>query len=398
MERKKQNGLSRETIIVSITSFLTDVSTEMMVPLLPFFLTTILGASVFVVGLVEGWAAVALSIMDMFSGWLSDRTRRRKPLMIGGYGLSALTKPLFAFAASWQQVLVLRFTDRMGKGLRRVPRDAMIGDLEGRENLGKAFGLRKMMDSLGAMLGPLLATALIVYLGGMPNEQMYREIFLIAAIPAFLGVTLLFFLREKPSDTERISHKANIATKDFSAFILVAAFFSVAQMGISFFLLKAGDILPLVMIPVAYLAYNAVYTSFAIPAGILTDRLGPKKMLSLAYILFAITCLLFGVYSNFYLTFILFALLGIFMAIIETTPRVFLVQTTPGRRYGTTIGTYQGITGLMMLPANLVAGALWGIYIDGAHIPFLLSAAIAAIAAVVLFFAVKEPASGFTQK
>jgi MFS family permease len=390
--KKKAKPLSRETIIVSITSFLTDVSSEMMVPLMPFFLTTVLGASVFVVGLVEGWAAVALSLMDMFSGWLSDKTKRRKPLMIAGYGLSSLMKPLFAFAASWQQVLAFRFIERMGKGLRRVPRDAMIGDLEGKENLGKAFGLRKMMDSLGATLGPLLATLLIVYLGGMPTGDMYREIFLIASIPAFIGVALLFFLREKPRDTEKISQKANIATKNFSAFILVAAFFSIAQMGISFFLLKSGELLPLAMIPVAYLAYNAIYTSFAMPAGMLTDKIGPRRMLSLAYILFAITCLLFGIYSNFYLTFILFALLGIVMAIIETTPRVYLVQTTPGHKYGTAIGTYQGITGLLLLPANLMAGALWGLYIDGMHVPFMISAAIAAIAAVILFFAVKEPA------
>ncbi len=377
---------------MSITSFLTDVSTEMMVPLMPFFLTTILGASVFVVGLVEGWAAVALSVMDMLSGWLSDRTKRRKPLMIAGYGLSSLMKPLFAIATTWQQVLVFRFAERMGKGLRRVPRDAMIGDLEGKENLGKAFGLRKMMDSLGATIGPFLAAILIIYLGGnMPAEQMYRQIFLIATIPAFIGVAILFLLRERKADGERISQKANIVTGNFSSFILVAAFFSLAQFGISFFLLKAGETLSLVLIPIAYLAYNAVYTASAIPAGILTDRIGPRKMLSLAYILFGITCLFFGTLSDTYSIFLLFALLGIFMAIVETTPRVFLVQTTPGHRYGTTIGTYQGVTGLAMLPANLLAGFLWATYVGGVHLPFILSAAVSAIAAVILFFAVKEP-------
>ncbi len=390
--RKKAGQLSRETIIISITSFLTDVSTEMMVPLLPFFLTTILGASAFAVGLFEGWAAVALSLMDMFSGWLSDKTKRRKPLMIAGYGLSSLMKPLFAFATSWQQVLVFRFAERTGKGLRRVPRDAMIGDIEGKENLGKAFGIRKMMDSSGATLGPLLATILIVYLGGtMPAESMYREIFLIATIPAFIGVALLFFLREKASATKRISSNSKIVTANFSSFMLVAAFFSLSQFGISFFLLKAGETLSLVMIPIAYLAYNAVYAASAMPAGLLTGRVGPRKMLSLAYILFGITCLFFGILSDIYSIFILFALLGIFTAIVETTPRVFLVRATPGRRYGTTIGTYQGITGLLMLPANMAAGLLWATYIGGAHAPFLISAAIAAFSALILFFAVKEP-------
>jgi MFS family permease len=390
--KKKGKPLSRETIIVSITSFLTDVSSEMMVPLMPFFLTTILGASVFVVGLVEGWAAVALSVMDMFSGWLSDKTKKRKPLMIAGYGLSSAMKPLFAFAGTWQQVLVIRFAERMGKGLRRVPRDAMIGDIESKENLGRAFGLRKMMDSLGATLGPFLATLLIIYLGGqMPTEEMYRQIFLIATIPAFLGVAILFLLKERKTDGERISQKANFITGNFSSFILVAAFFSIAQFGISFFILKAGETLPLVVVPIAYLAYNAVYTAVSIPAGMLTDRMGPRKMLSLAYVLFALTCLLFGILSDIYSIFILFALLGIFMAIVETTPRVFLVRTTPGHRYGTTIGTYQGITGLAMLPANLIAGFFWATYLGGIHAPFLFSAGIAAIAAVILFFAVKEP-------
>lgn len=384
--------LTRETVIVSITSFLTDVSSEMMVPLMPFFLTTILGASALVVGLVEGWAAFALSVMDTFSGWFSDKTRRRKPLIISGYGLSSLMKPFFAFAITWQQVLAIRFVERMGKGLRRVPRDAMIGDVEDRQNLGRAFGLRKMMDSLGATIGPFLAALLLIKLGGsMPTEQMYREIFIYATIPAFLGVAILFLLRENKKSAERISQKANIVTGSFSSFILIAAVFSVAQFGISFFLLKAGETLPLVLVPIAYLGYNAVYTATSIPAGILTDRFGPRKMLAIAYIMFAAICLFFGTLSDQYAIFVLFALLGIFMAIVETTPRVFLVQTTPGYRYGTTIGTYQGITGLAMLPANMAAGILWATHIGGVHAPFLFSALVAGAAAVLMFFAIKDP-------
>jgi MFS family permease len=391
-EKRKKGALSRDTKILGLNSLLTDVSTEMMVPLLPFFITQTLGASALILGLIEGWAEVSVSLLDMASGWLSDRLKRRKPLVIFGYGLSAIIKPMFSVATTWPQVFVFRIAERIGKGIRRVPRDAMIGSLEKTDNLGKAFGFRKMMDSAGAMLGPIIAAALLLHFGGeMPDEEIYRMIFLLAVIPAAIGVLLLFLVEEKKEELAKISSGAKLISKDFSRFLMVAAFFSLAQMGIAFFILKGGESLPLVMVPIAYLAYNAAYTVFAMPAGILTDALGPKKMLTFAYALFALLCLSFAFSSGYILTLILFAALGIFMAVMQTTPRVYLVQTAPGHRYATAIGTYQGVTGLLLLPANLLAGALWETEFAGAHLPFLLSAGIALLAASALLLFVNDP-------
>ena len=392
MGEENRKGLSRDTKILGATSFLTDVSTEMMVPLLPLFITQALGAPAFILGLIEGWAAVSVSLLDMASGWLSDKLKKRKSFLIAGYGLSTLTKPLFAFASAWPQMFLLRFIERMGKGIRRVPRDAMIGAAEPRANLGKAFGFRKMLDSAGAILGPLLAALLLFHFGGeMPDDEIYRTIFLLAAIPAAIGTLLLFLIKEKREELAKISSSARIVSKEFSGFLLVAAFFSIAQMGIAFFILRAGEVLPLVMVPIAYLAYNAAYTVFAMPAGILTDRFGPRAMLVFAYSLFGALCIMFAIFSGYAALLFLFALLGVFMAVVETTPRVYLVETTPGNKYATAIGTYQGVTGLLMLPANLVAGALWGFHVFGFHAPFVFSACIAILAAIGLLFFVKNP-------
>jgi MFS family permease len=388
----KSKKLSRDTKLLGLNSFFTDVSTEMVVPLLPFFITQTLGAPALILGLIEGWAEVSVSILDLVSGRLSDKLKQRKPLVIFGYALSAFTKPLFAFASSWPQLFVFRFVERMGKGIRRVPRDAMIGMLEKRGQLGKAFGFRKMMDSGGAMLGPLIATFLLFHFGGeMPEGEVYRMIFLLAFIPAIIGVALLFLVKEKKQELAKISSSARVVSKDFSHFLLVAAFFSIAQMGTAFFILKSGEVLPLILVPVAYLAYNAAYTVFSMPAGILTDALGPKRMLTAAYFLFAVICLLFAFFNTSILALLLFAMLGVFMAIMQTTPRVYLVETAPGHKYATAIGTYQGVTGLLLLPANLLAGVLWEVQVAGAHFPFLVSAAIAILAMLALVLFVKDP-------
>ncbi|MCP4647421.1 MAG: MFS transporter [bacterium] len=390
--QKKSSALSRDTKILGLNSFFTDVSTEMMVPLLPFFITQTLGAPAIILGLIEGWAEVSVSIMDMISGWFSDRVKRRKPLVIFGYALSAFIKPLFSLATTWPQLFIFRFVERMGKGIRRAPRDAIMGAAEKKGQLGKAFGFRKMMDSAGAILGPLIATFLLFYLGGeMPESEIYRTVFLLAFIPAIIGVALLFLVKEKKAELAKISSSARLVSKDFSHFLLVAAFFSIAQMGIVFFILKSGEVLPLVMVPIAYLAYNAAYTVFSMPVGILTDALGPKRMLTAAYFLFAIICILFGFFNNAALILVLFAMLGLFMAIMQTTPRVYLVETAPGHKYATAIGTYQGVTGLLLLPANLIAGVFWDVQIAGAHLPFIISAGIAILAMLALIIFVKDP-------
>ncbi len=390
----KKHSLSKATKLLGINSFFTDVSTEMIVPLLPLFITHTLGASALVLGFIEGWAELCVSVMDILSGRFSDKYKRRKPFVIFGYSLSAIMKPIFAFASNWPQLFVFRFLERMGKGIRRSPRDAMIASRE--KDLGAAFGFRKMMDSAGALLGPILSAILLFYLSGtMSSGEIYRTIFLLSVIPAAIGVALLFLVKEKKKELAKIRSTVKLLSRDFSHFLFVAAFFSLAQMGIAFFILRASESLSILMVPIVYLAYNAVYTVFAMPAGLLTDFFGAKRMLIFAYFLFALICITFAFFGNpgTILLFILFGLLGIFMAIMQTTPRVFLVQSAPGHKYASAIGTYQGITGLLLFPANLIAGLLWGTSFLGLSTPFFFSAAIALIAGFVLLLAVKGPIS-----
>ena len=386
----KGKGLSRNTKILGMVSFLNDASSEMLEPIIPLFLMNVLGASALVIGLLEGVSEIVVALLRMLSGWLSDKYRSRRKLMLFGYSLSTATKAFFPFAATWPQFFAAKTVERMGKGVRTPARDALIGESEPGGQLGKAFGFRKMMDSAGAILGPLLAAFFLVFFSGMGEEWAYRTIFMIAVLPAALGVGMLFFIREKKGELGKIKDKAGMFNGELRAFILVAALFSIAQMGTAFFILRAGELLPLVMVPVSYLAYNIVYTTMSLPMGVLTDRLGARGMMALAYAFFAMAVLVFGFLGGPLAAFLGFALLGFFIAIAETSPRVYLVKAVPGHRYASAIGAYQGLTGMMFLPANIVAGVLWEVQVAGAHAPFVFSAAVAALAMALMLFYVKE--------
>ncbi|MEW5996940.1 MAG: MFS transporter [Candidatus Micrarchaeota archaeon] len=387
---RKNGGLSANTKILGAVSFLGDASSEMLEPIIPLFLTNVLGASALVIGLLEGVSEIAVAVMRFVSGWFSDEYRSRKKLVLFGYSLSTLMKGFFPFTATWPQFFALKTVERIGKGVRTPPRDAIIGESEPWSRLGRAFGFRKMMDSAGAILGPLLAAFLLAFFAGMGEEAVYRAIFMIAVIPAALGVALIFFVKESEKQLERIKDGKGLFNGEIRGFMLVAALFSLGQMGTAFFILRSSELLPLVMIPVAYLAYNAVYTTMAIPMGILTDRVGPKRMMVAAYSMFAASTLVFAFTHNELTSFVGFALLGVFIAIIETTPRVYLVETVPGHRYASAIGAYQGITGILLLPANIIAGALWNVQVLGAHAPFIFSAAVAAVSIALMQLYVKE--------
>jgi len=371
-------------------SFLNDASGEMLEPIIPLFLVNVLGASAFVIGLLEGVSEIVVAIMRFASGWISDTYRSRKKLVLFGYSVSTVMKAFFPFSATWQQFFALKTVERTGKGIRTPPRDAMIGESEPASQLGKAFGFRKMMDSTGAIIGPLLAAFMLAFLSGMGEEAVYRTIFMIAVVPAVLGIILIFFLKENERQLERIKDGKKLFDGEIRNFILVAALFSLGQIGIAFFILRSNELLPLVLIPVSYLAYNAVYATMAIPMGVLTDKVGPKRMMVAAYSVFGAAMLVFAFFNNPLAAFAGFALLGFFIAISETTPRVYLVETVPGHRYASAIGAYQGITGVLLLPANIIAGVLWNVQWLGVHAPFLISAGIAAISVVLMQFYVRD--------
>jgi len=392
-DRKRKSALSslsKNTKLLGGVSFLNDASSEMLEPIVPLFLVNVLGASALVVGLLEGWTEIIVAVMRYASGWFSDKYHSRKKPILFGYTLSTIMKTSFAFTATWPQFFAVKTVERVGKGIRTPPRDALICESEPGRRLGTAFGFRKMMDAAGAVMGPLIAAFLLAFFAGMGEEAIYRTIFLIAIVPSAFGVLVLFLVQEKREQLERIIDTKKLFNGELKSFMLVAALFSIGQVGTAFFILRSNELLPLVMIPISYLAYNVVYATTAIPMGIMTDKVGPKKMMIAAYLFFALGCLVFALTDSALTAFIGFALLGLFIAIVETTPRVYIVETVPGHRYASAIGAYQGITGILLLPANLLAGLFWGVMFMGAHAPLIVAALIAVASMVLMQLYVNE--------
>ncbi len=388
-----KKGLSRNTKLLSVASFLVDVSSEMVFPLLPFFVTVILGAPVLAIGLMESLGEAAVAITAILSGFYSDKIGKRKNLIIGGYSLSAIFKGFLAIVTSWQQVILLRVLERIGKGMRDTPRDALIGLSESRETLGRAFGFRKFLDNMGAVLGPFITALLLILLFNEQHTDVaYRTIFLIAVIPAALAVIGLFFLRDKPSKVEvpKLAFRRILSNKKVRNFILVMTFLYIGNFSAMFFLLRAGDFMPLYLIPLLYLAYNAAYTAFSLPSGIMAGRLGARKTVLFAMLLFIAALAGVAFFPSVPVIFFMLFLAGWFMAIAKTAPQVFIVNNMEKNNLASAVGSYRGLTGLALLPANLLAGLLWTVTVFSVPATFIFSIATTAISIVLLLLFVRD--------
>jgi len=386
--------LSRNTKLLSLASFLVDVSSEMVFPLLPFFVTVVLGAPVFAVGMMESLGEAAVAVTAILSGFYADKTGRRKGLIMGGYSLSAIFKGFLAFVASWQQAVALRVLERVGKGMRDTPRDALIGLSETKETLGTAFGVRKFFDNCGALLGPFLTTLLLIFLFGEQQHsgEAYRTIFLIAVIPAALAVAALFFLRDKRSKAEppALAFEHISSNRKVRNFILVMAFLYLGNFSVMFFLLRAGAFMPLYLIPLLYLAYNAACTAFSLPSGIMAGRLGARKTVLFAMLLLAAALAGVAFFPSVLVFFLMLFLAGWFMAIAKTAPQVFIVRNMKKSNLASTVGAYRGLTGLALLPANLLAGFLWTVTVFSVPATFVFSIIITLLSVVFLLAFVRD--------
>ncbi len=380
-------ALSKNTKLFSLASFLTDVSSEMLIPILPYILTTALGAPIIAVGLFEAVKETIAKVIGMVSGLYSDKIGRRKKMVISGYGISAMMKGLLILAGGWQQIVSVLLFERIGKGVRESPRDALIALSEKKENLGKAFGFRKMLDNFGAILGPVLASIAIISFGNVPIGQTYKNIFILSFIPAVIAVVILFFIEEiktKGQDGKRILKELN-HDGYFKKFVVAQGIFALGSFGISLFLLRAGDFLAFALVPIVYLAYNVFYTIFSMPAGIIADKFGPKKTMVFGYLLYL--AVLFGLmnYADSSSIFLLFAILGLFMAINEVAPNVMVGRLVEKEVYGSAIGLSKGLTGWIALPANLIAGALWTVYGPNSAFLFGMVTTLVAVLAMAVF-------------
>ncbi len=380
-EKSPVPGISRNVFILGITSFFTDLSTEVVYPLVPLFLTSVLGAPFFVVGLIEGIAESTASLLKIFSGWISDRMRRRLPLTVIGYSVSGFAKPLLALATVWPVVLVLRFGDRLGKGIRNPPRDALIADSSEPLRRGRVFGFHRAMDTAGASLGAIAALAALAILG-----ERYRIIFLLSAVPAVLGVVSLFFIRERVHPhRQTLPPRLSLSQLDhrFKIFLLASAIFALGNSSDAFLILRAKNLgLSALGAVMAYVIYNLVYGSLSMPAGSLSDRIGRRLVIAGGFVIFSLVYAGFALAAGALFVWPLFAVYGIYMAMTEGVGKAFAADMAPAGVRGTALGAYQTVTGALTFFSSLIAGILWDTI--GPFAPFLFGAAAAIVAAGVL--------------
>ena len=379
-------GVERNVFTLGIVSFFTDVSSEAVYPLVPMFLTTTLGAPLAVVGAIEGVAESTASVVRWVSGWLSDRLGQRKPFVVLGYGLAAVAKPLLALAFHWPTVLFARFVDRFGKGLRSAPRDALVAQWTEQGMRGRAFGFHRAVDTAGAVVGPLGALALLAILG-----QNFRLIFLLAFIPAALGMVLLRPVAERapqPRPAPTLVGEPKGGGLRFGAayyaFLIVSLAFALGNSSDAFLILRSRNLgLGVSEAVLAYVVYNASYSLLAMPAGIASDRLGRRNVIGLGFAIFAAVYLGFAVVDAGAYVWLLFPIYGVYMALTEGVGRALVADLVPSERRGSALGLYQGGVGLMALLSSIMAGLLWD-HVD-ASAPFYLGGSTAVLALVLLF-------------
>lgn len=380
-------GLTRNIIIVGFVSLFTDLSSQMIFPLIPLYLFS-LGAGAWVVGLVEGAAETTASLLKVFSGFWSDKIKRRKPFVFAGYSLSSITKPLFTLTTSWPFILIVRVVERIGKGIRDAPRDAIVAESVDESIRGKAFGFQRAMDGIGSVMGAVLAFLLLPIL-------WYKNTFLVAFIPGIIAVLFILLIKEKKKTEDPIKHKSKsfkFSLKqlpwNLRLFIIISTIFALGNFGYAFLLLKAKNIgFTDENAILLYVLFYVVYVIFTIPAGIISDRIGRKPILMIGYILFAISAIGLSLTTQLYLIIVLFVTYGLFFALIDGVQRAFVVDLSPTDLKGTALGAFHTATGLIALPGGVIAGLIWGSISPQATFLF---AFILAVCSLLLFIFVKE--------
>jgi MFS family permease len=385
-------GISRDTVLLAFTSLFADISSEMLYPVIPIFLTRMLHATGSIVGLVEGIAQATQNIVQGFSGWLSDKLQKRKSLALAGYLLSAVAKPLIGFAQVWQGVLGGRFLDRLGAGFRSAPRDALIASSVAEEARGRAFGLEGIGDNLGAFLGPLLAALLL-----MTFHLGIRWIFYLAIIPGLLSVFMILQVRERRvpvAAKSKIDVSLRKFPKTYWTYLLVTALFGVGNSSNSFLILQTRGIgASLEATIFIYAGFNLVAALISYPAGSLSDRWGRRTVLLTAFLIFFISYLGFARAKSMVLIAALFVFYGLFQGIFRSVGKAFAADFVPEHLRASGVGWYSATVGLLGLVANIVAGQLWDRI--GHAAVFYYGAAFAIAGSVALL--VMIPGSGINQ-
>lgn len=390
-----RKGLTRNVVVLGFVSLLNDGASEMIYPLLPVFLTAVLGAGPAALGIIEGIAEATASLLKLYSGYLSDRVKRRKGWIIAGYSISNVIRPLIAFSTSWLHVLTLRFSDRVGKGLRTSPRDAIIADSTPAEFRGMAYGFHRAMDHGGAIVGPLAATALLLI-----YHDDLKTIFLLSFIPGLLAVLLLLFgLKEKPAEGPRaVSAAFNFRSAwaempaGFRKYLMIILVFTLGNSTDAFLLLRAQQLgVAVTLLPMIWVALHVVKMGFSVPGGILSDRIGRKKVIVAGWVVYALVYAAFALASSQWHAWALFMVYGIYFGLTEGVEKALVADFAPAHLRGSSFGLYHLIVGIGALPASLLFGLVWQKF--GAAAAFGMGASLAMLASVMLArLVVKKPA------
>jgi len=380
-------GVSTNVLVLGVVSLLTDMSSEMIYPILPLFLVSIGATGVFI-GLIEGAAETTASFLKVPSGWYSDRYQRRKPFILGGYGASSLIKPALIFATSPWHVLGIRITERIGKGVRSAPRDALIADSTPPEVRGKAFGFHKAMDSTGAVLGPAIVLVILALATGVSELAKYRLVFVIATIPAFAAIlVILGFVREKEGRTKGTSgtflREMRHLGRSFWLLMAVVITFYIGEISYAFFILRAEDIdLSDTTTIALYILFNLVFVLVAIPSGSLSDKLGRRPVIAASFGIFALTCVVMAKADSLVMLAAGFGLFGVYKGSSEGVFKAYVTDVVPDNLRATALGAFHTSVGFALLPGGLIAGLFWDSV--GPWATFAYGAVMALIASVML--------------
>ena len=389
--------LPRNVWAVGVTSFFMDISSEMVLNIVPLFLSNVLGVQTSIIGLIDGIAEATASILKLFSGWLSDKVGGRKWLAVAGYALSAISKPFFYIASSWELIGGVRWADRAGKGIRTAPRDALVADSVTKETRGLAFGFNRAMDKGGAVLGILVA-ALLVWMTQANNLDLSKHTFqiivLISLVPAFLAViSLAIGAKDVPVTGQREAPRISLRSmgKPFKIFLVIVSIFTLGNSADSFLVLRAQNLgVTVVGILIMLAIFNLVITLVATPAGSLSDRVGRRKLIIGGWLVYAIIYMGFALAQQAWQVWILYVAYGLYYGLAFGTTTAMVADLVPENLRGTAYGTYNAVVGLLAFPASFIAGMLWqgiGAWSGfGPSAPFLFGGSLALIAALMMAF------------
>ncbi|MGA8146161.1 MAG: MFS transporter [Gallionellaceae bacterium] len=377
-------GVHPDVLKLGLVSLLTDLSSEMIFSVFAIFFTTIAGASAALLGMIEGLADLSASSLNYFSGWLSDRTGKRKVFALAGYGFSTLAKVILLISSSIVGLSIFRVIERLGKGFRGPPRDAWLSAVADKSTRGYSFGVHKALDKSGAVLGPLVAYGLLSWLGD--EASTFRILFWVALVPALLSIVVLSRIKDQPGVQQRRENMFETWTTlspEFKRYLVAAGLFSLAYFSFGFLLLRAQSVGFVVKdIVLLYALFNIAFVVAAPLIGKLGDRVGRARMIMLSYLIYLLMCIGFAFATVQWQVIVLFIVYGVFFAIDEAQSKAFIADIELERR-ASAIGLYNFVTGLIYLPASLIAGALWLLH---PAIAFLVSAFLAFTALMVFMF------------